>query len=221
MIVQCDSIDQPIDHDRGTIIGDTIGDFQWYDENIMIGFTEDTIDLFDIVIPVILHNEGDRYVHDTSINEVSRMGITLATYRQYYGRGNNNSIKTLTSEEAQCIYRELFWNKNNLDSIVNLGYRRTTAVLFDSEINIGPSRANRFFQKSLGMPVSERTGRIDENTISYLKQTDKTDDELCDLVLSERRQYYSRLVRRNSVYARYHRGWNNRIEHMRNFVKEV
>lgn len=191
----------------------------WYEENVLP--PRDTVDLFNIVIPVILKNEGSSYVEDKSINEISKMGITLSAYRAYYKKGNKNSIKNLTSEQARCIYRKLFWEKNKLDSISSIGFPKTATVLFDSEINIGPTRANKYLQRSLGMPSKFCTGRIGEQTLGYLRVTKLTDDELCSKILSKRKLYYSRLVKRNAVYAKYHKGWNRRLRHMAKFVKEV
>lgn len=175
-------------------------------------------DMFDVVIEFVLKHEGDRYVHDLSINEVSRMGITLATYRHYYGKGNSNSIKNITKEEATEIYKNLFWKANNLDSISNIGFTKTAIALMDSEVNIGPNRANKYLQRIIGV---KRTGVIDDDTLSKLRDTKITDDDLCSTLIQTRKNFYARLVARDTVYVKYHKGWNNRLDDMKDFVEEI
>ena len=175
-------------------------------------------DMFDVVIEFVLKHEGDRYVHDLSINEVSRRGITLATYRHYYGRGNNNSIKNITVAEAKEIYENLFWKANKLDSISKIGFTKTAIALMDSEVNIGPSRANKYLQYIIGATA---TGVIDDETLLKLHETDMTDDKMCDALIYMRKRFYVRLVARDTVYSKYHRGWNNRLNDMSNFVEEI
>ncbi len=176
---------------------------------------------FDEVIEEVIKHEGDRFVHDTTINEVSRMGITLSTYRSFYGKGNNNSIRNITKEQATAIYKKLFWDANDLDSIVGLGYSRTATVLMDSEVNIGPYRANKFFQRVLDMPREHQTGVIDSMTLSCLKESVMTDEILYKSLILKRRNYYSRLVQKNAVYAKYHKGWNNRLDNISEFAEEI
>jgi len=173
---------------------------------------------FDIIIPFVLEHEGTAYVHDTSINEVSRRGITLTTYRHYFGKGDKNSIKNITVEEASEIYEHLFWNANKLDSIVHIGYLSTSIVLMDSEVNLGSSRANKFLQRIIG---ANPTGHIDEQTLIKLRSSTLTDLELCTRLISKRRAYYSQLVARRSVFSKYYNGWNNRLDDIYAFSKEI
>jgi len=103
---------------------------------------------------------------------------------------------------------------------VNLGFPKTAIVLMDSEINIGPNRANKFFQKQIGMHHRKRNGRMDVKTFDRLSKIPISDEDLCEALISERREFYARLVKRNSVYARYHNGWNNRLDDIHKFVNE-
>jgi len=175
-------------------------------------------DMFDVVIEFVLKHEGDRYVYDISINEVSRRGITLETYRHYYGRGDNNSIKNITIAEAKEIYKNLFWKANKLDSISKIGFTKTAIALMDSEVNIGPSRANKYLQYVIG---AKPTGVIDKGTLTKLHETKMTDDKMCASLIYMRKRFYARLVAKNSVYSKYHRGWNNRLNDMSDFVEEI
>lgn len=189
----------------------------WYCDSV---FNNDTlVPMFDSIITMVLHHEGSRFVHDTAINEVSRRGITLAVYRQYYGHGDYNSIRNLTEQQAKDIYESLFWDANNLDSLVLIGYPKTAAVLLDSEVNVGPNRANKYFQRSLGM--TNVNGLIDSTTLAYLRESELTDEALSQCIINTRRRFYDRLVANRPVFQRYHRGWNNRLNSMEEFVANI
>lgn len=184
-------------------------------------YKPDTVDIvngFNNTIPFVLKHEGEAYVHDTSINEVSRRGITLRTYRQYYGKGNNSSIRNITVKQATDIYKSLFWDANNLDSIYNIGFKKTATVLMDSEVNLGPSRANKFLQGILG---ANKTGVIDTQTLGRLRSTTLTDDAIQSKLVKKRRNYYSRLIKKRNVFAKYQNGWNKRLDAISEYVKEI
>ena len=175
-------------------------------------------DVFNEVIGFVLKHEGDRFVDDRSINEVSRRGITLGAYIQYYGRGNNNSIRNITEEQATEIYKHLFWKAHSMDSIANIGFPKTAMTLMDSGVNIGPYRANKYLQLVLGVQL---TGSIDERTLSTLRETELTDEQIASRLLQRRSNFYARLVARDSVYQKYHNGWNNRVNDMRELVEAI
>ena len=181
----------------------------------------DTVAWFNKAIPFVLKHEGDKFVNDTAINEVSRRGITFSTYKRHYGRGTWNSIVNLTEDEATEIYKSLFWDENNLDSITSLGFVSTAIVLMDSEINLGSYRANKFFQDIIGVPREDRNGKIDEKTLMVLKDTKMSDKEVYKKLIAYRRNYYSRLVKKREVFSKYHKGWNNRLDAMLAYVEEM
>ncbi len=209
------NIEQPYNH---TYQPDTAQYVSWLKDLPPIEKIDTPTVTFNTIIPFVLHHEGSRFVHDKSINEVSRRGITLSTYKRYYGKGDYNSIRNLSEAQATAIYKKLFWDANNLDSLIMIGYGKTAAVLFDSGINIGPGRANRLLQKHLHV---KRTGLIGSTTLDSLRVTRISDDSLSTLLISCRRSHYSRLIRKNSVYKKYQRGWNNRLDAMEDFTEEI
>jgi len=177
--------------------------------------------VFDTVIEFVIRNEGHSYVYDASINEESKMGITSHTFKRYYGYIKPESIKMLTKKQAILIYKKFFWDANNLDDIVELGYMKTVTTLMDSEVNLGSYRANKMFQEILGMPLHKRNGIIDDATIMYIKSCNIDDDELYTRLIKKRKDYYTRLVTTKPVYSKYKHGWFNRLDSIVSFVKEV
>ena len=181
----------------------------------------DTISAFDNIVEFVIQREGHRYVNDKSINEESKMGITNHAYKDYYGKVNKYSIINLKKDQAIAIYRELFWVRNSLDSVVDKGYPSTAVALMDSEVNLGPYRANIMFQRSLSMPRKYQNGRIDSTTLSYLSESDIPDSVLYKGIIRQRRSFYKRLIEKDTVYIKYGDGWNNRLDSIVKFVEEL
>ena len=127
-------------------------------------------------------------------------------------------IKIRDAKDEKEIYKHLFWEAHNMDSIANIGFPKTAMTLMDSGVNIGPYRANRYLQLVLGVQL---TGSIDERTLSTLRETELTDEQIASRLLQRRSNFYARLVARDSVYQKYHRGWNNRVNDMRELVEAI
>jgi lysozyme family protein len=173
---------------------------------------------FDQTIQFVLKYEGDAFVYNREIGEISKYGITLDTYKEYYGSGDVNSIRNITSEQAIEIYKYKFWYKHNLDMLVFAGYGKTASVMLDSGINIGPYRVNKFIQYIVGVP---QTGIIDANTVLAIYNSGHTDEELCKLLLNKRKHHYDLIISRNDDYSRFRNGWNNRIRDITQFIMEI
>jgi len=195
-------------------VGDSIitGEYTLYDDMSWLP---------DSVISFVIMCEGNSYVNDPTIKEESRMGITNHAYKAYFGRIDSKSIVNLKKHEAVEIYKYMFWDRNNLDSLVTRGYNASASILMDSEVNIGPYRANKMFQRILGMPESKRTGRIDSLTLLYLDSSELTDEEIYNKMRYTRKTYYKNLVVYNDVYSKYEDGWLNRLDSMDVFISMI
>lgn len=192
-----------------------------YDTTIDSSLVDKTTWAFDSIVEFVIEREGRAYVRDISINEESRMGITKHTYKSYYGSVNNHSIINLQKNQAIAIYRHLFWNRNSLDSLVSRNYINTAVALMDSDVNLGSHRGNIILQRVIGMPYEKRTGRVDSLTLSYLDNCGISDNKLYKKMIRERRSFYSKLVSKDTVYAKYEKGWNNRLDHIEVFVETL
>ena len=177
--------------------------------------------IFDSIVEFVIQREGLAYVNDPDINEESRMGITNHTYKRYYGSVNRNSIRNLKKEQAIAIYKKFYWEENNLDTLVQLGFHKTATALMDSEVNLGSYRANKMLQEVIGMERKSRNGKIDDATISAIVESKKSDQYMCSQLISKRRFFYVRLVQRKPVFKKYEKGWNNRLDSIGVFVGDV
>ena len=176
-----------------------------------------TLDVFDVVMDFVLLHEGTSFVNDKNIDEISRRGITLGAYRQFHGKGDIDDIKMLSENGAVMIYKHMYWSIHNMDSIVQLGYPKTSAVLFDSGINIGTFRANKYLQNILNI---RQTGYIDEQTLTALKKNKISDADMSLKLINIRQRFYDRLSL-NDKYTRYHLGWSNRLNDIKILVNGI
>jgi len=173
---------------------------------------DSSINIENMVISFVLLREGNKYVNDENIGEVSRMGITKETYEMFYGKATNDDIKNITIDIAYDIYSKIYWKGNKLDSLSSKGYVKTSAVLMDSGVNLGKYRANKFFQEIIGMDVGSRSGYIDDKTLSHLNTVELTDEEIALKLIHRRKMFYQSLIIKNSNYIVYENGWYNRLD---------
>jgi hypothetical protein len=101
-------------------------------------------------------------------------------------------IKNLTLAQAKAIYKKDYWDKLNLDEI-RFG-NAWAVVVFDTAVNLGVGRVS-----------------------SWVK--DETIETWQDLLL-KRIEWYVGLAKR-PLYAKYLRGWLNRVVALNHFVRDL
>ncbi len=75
----------------------------------------------------------------------TKWGITAATARKH-----GLDVRYITSDQARSIYISDFWNPMNLDGVASLS-PAIAEELFDSGVNLGPSRAAQWLQRALNV----------------------------------------------------------------------
>ena len=137
--------------------------------------------MFDLIIGVILKNEGG-YVNDPDDSGgETKYGITKARYP-------NLDIKNLTIAEAKELYRKDFYIPMEIEKIKELNL---ALHFFDMGVNAGIGNAKQLMKDAL--LEKEQTG---ENLLKIFKQ--------------KRIDYYKRVAtyRNNKKYLA---GWLNRV----------
>jgi lysozyme family protein len=97
------------------------------------------------LIDELIEREGGYVNHPADKGGPTRYGITEAVARAH---GYAGSMAELPREEAEAIYRRLYWLRPRFDEVVE----RTPAVaveLFDTGANMGPAVAATFLQRAL------------------------------------------------------------------------
>jgi len=97
-------------------------------------------------------------------------------------------LDTLTQPQAEQIYYDSYWVPNHCDSL----HPKLGEAHFDSAVNCGAGRSNRFLAASNGD---------------------------ADKYLNERDAFYHRLVAARPRSAKYLKGWLNRTNSLRRFLQ--
>lgn len=99
-------------------------------------------------LQLVLKHEGGYVDHPQDPGGATNKGITLATFRGYFGnnRLTKDDLRNITEETVAKIYRERYWNAVKGDQLpLGLDY-----AVFDFGVNSGPSRAVKFLQRAVG-----------------------------------------------------------------------
>ena len=152
---------------------------------------------FDEIIEVVLEHEGG-YVNDPKDpGGETNYGIAKRSHPDV-------DIKNLTKEGAKEIYKEVYWDKNKVESLPEELWH----IYFDMCVNQGKSRAVKIIQRA----VNGKGGSLDVDgglgpmTIAAIG---KSRVEL-DRVRAYRVKYYADLVTKKPDLERFYFGWFKR-----------
>lgn len=97
------------------------------------------------LIDELIEREGGYVNHPADKGGPTRFGITEAVARAHGYRG---AITELPREEAEAIYRRLYWLRPRFDEVAERA-PAAAAELFDTGANMGPAVAATFLQRAL------------------------------------------------------------------------
>jgi len=152
---------------------------------------------FDDIIEVVLEHEGG-YVNDPKDpGGETNFGIAKRSHPDV-------DIKNLTKEDAKEIYKEVYWDKNKVESLPEELWH----IYFDMCVNQGKSRAVKIIQRAVNGKGGSLTvdGGMGPMTITAIG---KSRVEL-DRVRAYRVKYYADLVTRKPDLERFYFGWFKR-----------
>ena len=152
---------------------------------------------FDDIIEVVLEHEGG-YVNDPKDpGGETNFGIAKRSHPDV-------DIKNLTKEGAKEIYKEVYWDKNKVESLPEELWH----IYFDMCVNQGKSRAVKIIQRAVNGKGGSLTvdGGMGPMTIAAIG---KSKVEL-DRVRAYRVKYYADLVTRKPDLERFYFGWFKR-----------
>ena len=99
----------------------------------------------DELIDELIEREGGYVSHPADKGGPTRYGITDAVARAH---GYAGAMAELPREEAEAIYRRLYWLRPRFDRVAEQ-CPRLAAELFDTGANMGPAVAATFLQRAL------------------------------------------------------------------------
>jgi len=131
------------------------------------------------------------------------MGITLATYRHFFGVGKTKEdLRNITREELEHIYRKGFWDVMKGDYFAN---QSLATYVFDWVVNSGVGTLRKI-QECCGLLAD---GIIGSKSLHVFN----TKSKWCFDKIKERRiQFYNKIVENNPSQKVFLRGWSRRAE---------
>jgi len=156
-------------------------------------------DTFQRALALVLKHEGGFVNHPADPGGATNKGITLAVYREVYGKGKTvDDLKRITDEQVAHIYRTRYWAKVRGDDLpAGLDY-----AVFDFAVNSGPARAAKYLQRIVGVT---QDGVIGPQTLAAVAKHDpaKLITRLCD----DRLNFLKGL----STWPTFGKGWSRRV----------
>lgn len=155
------------------------------------------------IIEDILAREGGYVDRAADRGGPTRWGITLATLSEWrHSPQTADDVRLLPEDEAKAIYRDRY--------IVQPGFADLKdplrALLVDSAVQHGPSRAVRWLQRAVGVADDGRMGGL---TVGALARADA--GGVYRKVLADRVRFYGRLITDTPSEAEFAAGWANRV----------
>lgn len=157
------------------------------------------------LIPFILKWEGGFANHPNDKGGATNKGITIATFRHFFGSGATvEQLKAMTDEQWETVFRKGFWNPFKGDRIRN---QSIANICVDWAWGSGTITAIKQVQRLLGVKADGIVGNITLGAIN-----NAAPDELFEKIRSARLAFVEAIVRRDASQRVFLKGWRNRIE---------
>lgn len=156
-------------------------------------------------LPKVFKVEGGFVNDPDDAGGATNKGITLATFRRYYGENKTVAdLKAITTEEAEKIYKDLFWDKCKADKIES---QSVAELLVDYAVNSGVKTAAKKIQILVNV---EADGAIGPKTLQAIneKKAEVLFNELHDVRVA----YYKAIVAKKPSQQKFLKGWLNRLK---------
>ena len=161
------------------------------------------------LIPTILKYEGG-YAANIDGKTCTMKGITLATFRNYFGRAKTcNDLKRITDDQWEHIFKVGYWDKWRADSIES---QAIAELLVDWVFNSG-TWGIKYPQYVLGVEPDGKVGQITLGAINNHPDKKKLFQQLWE----RRKKHYEDIVRKNPSKKKFLKGWMNRLNGFKYF----
>ena len=168
------------------------------------------------MIDDILRREGGYVDHAADRGGPTKYGITQKALTGWRERPvTADDVRAMTEEEARNIYRAFYFERPKLNRLPET----IQAQMFDITVNSGPKQAVRLLQRALNAtsfgPLIE-DGLLGSQTINAARHAVRIlGDELNNVLVEERRDFYHAIVAFNPSQKVFLKGWLKRAEEFR------
>lgn len=157
----------------------------------------------ELLVPFILQWEGGFANNPLDRGGATNRGVTLATFRQFYGSGRTvHDLRAMTDEQWMHIFRTGYWERWQADRIAS---QSLADILVDWVWASGTHGITRP-QKILGV---EPDGIVGEKTLAALAAREP--EGLFHQLHADRIAFVEGIVRENPSQEVFLQGWKNRI----------
>lgn len=158
--------------------------------------------------PLLLKFEGGYVNNPNDKGGPTNMGITLAKFREVYGKHKTVSdLKNLTEVQWETIFRKYFWDLIKGDEIKN---QSVANIICDWAFMSGVYLASKRVQRILGVV---QDGKIGPKTINAINKTEAK--SLFDKIKAARLAHFDAIVRARKNQAVFLTGWRNRMSQIK------
>ena len=159
----------------------------------------------------ILASEGGFSNNIFDSGGATNKGITLATFRYYYGKAKTAAdLKNITDKQWLDIFRRGYWNKWKADSITS---DKVALVLVDWIFNSG-SACIKAAQQVIGTTAD---GIVGPQTIARINS--QNPETLYRKLMERRNKFYVSIVKSKSSQIVFLEGWENRLLRLAFYAK--
>jgi lysozyme family protein len=164
------------------------------------------------IIGAAIALEGGYVNHKSDPGGETNMGVTVQVARE---NGYSGPMRTLPRDVAEGIYYKRYLVGPGLEPLIAID-AAVTEELFDTTVNMGPSRPSRWFQQGLNDLCASRVavdGKIGGQSIGAFATCQKKlgATRLCRAMLdsldAQQKAEYGRLVRVNGNLSVFYKGW--------------
>lgn len=158
---------------------------------------------FEHALAHVLVHEGGFVDHPADPGGATNKGITLATFRRFYGADRTvGDLINITDRQVARIYQAGYWDRCRCDDLPH----GVDYCVFDAAVNSGPGRAARWLQGSVGAKLDAALGPVTLAAVTEAQPEDVINAK-CDARLA-----FLRSLRTFGVFGR---GWTRRVDGVR------
>lgn len=174
-----------------------------------------TVASIDEMLAGLLRNEGGYVNNPNDPGGETNYGVTIAVAR---ANGYSGRMRDMTRADALAIYRSQYFHAPKFDDVFAIS-PAIAAELFDTGVNMGPTKAVQFLQRALNAFTDHclADGQIGPSTIAALKaflakRPDGGEEVLLKAMNCLQGERYIELAEKNPKLKTFTYGWlDNRV----------
>ena len=164
---------------------------------------------FPASLALILKSEGGFVNHKSDPGGMTNFGVTRNVWKEWVKHEvDETEMRSLTPEMVTPLYKQRYWDACKCSDLpLGVDY-----VVFDSAVNMGPSRAAKLLQAALEVKADGIIGRA-----SIAAATAADPAELVESFSLGKEAFYQSLP----TFLTFGKGWLNRVAHVQDAAEQM